>query len=230
MSSTTLPVCPKTGSTSPSLTVHLCLHTAPGNRECARRYYGSGWVARYVGMATESGTVRVITSDQDQDRRKRLCDSGLSLLTEEFPNTDLSDSYAVFRNDIVPNAKDSDLALIDPFASFLLDRAPTVVPQVAKMAQRAAVLLFALNLDPGNWVGQRFDKLLEEHLPGAWRLTCPPLHGTGIKGESKHRAEVVLAARWLRSRDGDVLRKRLNAFTEQLVGALKLITLRIVGH
>ena len=32
MSSTTLPVCPKTGSTSPSLTVHLCLHTAPGNR------------------------------------------------------------------------------------------------------------------------------------------------------------------------------------------------------
>ena len=36
MSSTTLPVCPKTGSTSPSLTVHLCLHTVPGNRECAR--------------------------------------------------------------------------------------------------------------------------------------------------------------------------------------------------
>ena len=41
MSSTTLPVCPKTGSTSPSLTVHLCLHTAPGNRECAR----SDWPA-----------------------------------------------------------------------------------------------------------------------------------------------------------------------------------------
>ena len=38
MSSTTLPVCPKTGSTSPSLTVHLCLHTAPGNRECAHRH------------------------------------------------------------------------------------------------------------------------------------------------------------------------------------------------
>ena len=35
MSSTTLPVCPKTGSTSPSLTVQLCLHTVPGNRECA---------------------------------------------------------------------------------------------------------------------------------------------------------------------------------------------------
>ena len=40
MSSTILPVCPKTGSTSPSLTVHLCLHTAPGNRECARGICG----------------------------------------------------------------------------------------------------------------------------------------------------------------------------------------------
>ena len=37
MSSNTLPVCPKTGSTSRSLTVHLCLHTVPGNRECALR-------------------------------------------------------------------------------------------------------------------------------------------------------------------------------------------------
>ena len=39
MSSNTLPVCPKTGSTSPSLTVHLCLHTVPGNRECAPYTY-----------------------------------------------------------------------------------------------------------------------------------------------------------------------------------------------
>ena len=43
MSSTTLPVCPKTGSTSPSLTVHLCLHTAPGNRECAPWTLHEAW-------------------------------------------------------------------------------------------------------------------------------------------------------------------------------------------
>ena len=47
MSSTTLPVCPKTGSTSPSLTVHLCLHTVPGNRECAHRPWA------YVGIRTK---------------------------------------------------------------------------------------------------------------------------------------------------------------------------------
>ena len=51
MSSTTLPVCPKTGSTSPSLTVHLCLHTAPGNRECAHRRVSScGRSAGHCGL------------------------------------------------------------------------------------------------------------------------------------------------------------------------------------
>ena len=190
------------------------------------RYYGSSWVVRHT--VTEGGTV--LTTDQDQERRKRLCDSGLSLLTEDFPNADLSDSYAVFENDVVPNTKDGDLALIDPFADLLLYRAPTVVPQMAKMARRAAVLLFALNLNSENWVGQRFDRLLTKHLPGAWHLTCPPLHGTGVDGESKYRAEVVLAARWLNS--SDALWKRLAEFAEQLAGVLdlaaKCVPLRVV--
>ncbi len=51
MSSTTLPVCPKTGSTSPSLTVHLCLHTVPGNRECAP-------YANRVGKGTHGAVAR----------------------------------------------------------------------------------------------------------------------------------------------------------------------------
>ena len=79
----------------------------PGSRAAATT--AAGWVARYVGMATESGTVRVLTTDhQVQERRKKLRDSGLTLLTEEFPNADLSDSYAVFKNAIVPNTKDGD--------------------------------------------------------------------------------------------------------------------------
>ena len=44
MSSTTLPVCPKTGSTSPSLTIHLCLHTA------LLREIGNAPPAGYVPM------------------------------------------------------------------------------------------------------------------------------------------------------------------------------------
>ena len=201
-------------------------------------YYGSGWVVRNVGKATECGTVRVLTTDRDQGHRELLRDSGLSLITEDFPNADLSDGYAAFENDVIPNAKDGDLVLIDPYSKFLRRRAPTIVPLMAKMAKRAAVLLFALNLDPGNRVGQRFDKLLKEHLPGAWRLTCPPLKHTGVKGESTFHADIVLAARWLPegkgSGDTDALRKQLTAFAEQLAGVLELpakqLSLRVVGQ
>ena len=126
------------------------------------RYYGSGWVVRHVGTATSGrGTARVLTTDRDQERRERLCDSGLSLLTEDFPNADLSDSYSMFEKDVVPSAQHGDLALIDPFARFLPDRAPAVIPQMKEMARRAAVLLFALNLNPTNRVGQRFDSSSE---------------------------------------------------------------------
>ena len=50
MSSNTLPVCPKTGSTSPSLTVHLCLHTAP------LREIGNAPLATYLGHNGVSST------------------------------------------------------------------------------------------------------------------------------------------------------------------------------
>lgn len=204
----------------------------------AGRYYGSGWMVRNVGAATGAPTVRVLTTDQDPERRKRLQDSGLTLIDEDFPNANLSDAYNTFENDVIPNANDDDLVLIDPFAEFLLKDAPVVVPQMEEMARRGAVLLFALNLDPQNWVGRRFDKLLNAHLQGAWRLTCPPLNHVGVQGESRYRAEVVLAARWLSEGKGSgnvgALWERLNSFSEQLAGVLDLavefITLRIIGR
>ena len=67
MSSTTLPVCPKTGSTSPSLTVHLCLHTAPGNRECgepgsARRHHEKNLDDVKQDIRDVKQDVRMVTS------------------------------------------------------------------------------------------------------------------------------------------------------------------------
>ena len=98
-------------------------------------------------------------------------------------------------------------------------------------------MLFALNLDPRNRVGRRFDALLQEHLRGAWRMTCPPLRGTAVRGESKHYAECVLAARPLLEpeavRDLDVLRERLTGFAERLAGVFGLpddrLAPRVVG-
>ena len=87
---------------------------------------------------------------------------------------------------------------------------------MAKAAERAAVLLFALNLDPSNCVGQRFEGLLKEHLPEAWRMTMPPLRFTGIRGESKYHAEVILAARALTDPDADKLKERLEELGARL--------------
>ena len=71
MSSTTLPVCPKTGSTSPSrLTVHLCLHTVPGNRECARLAVSLGKnikrLRTMVGLRTQKALTELLGIPQSQ--------------------------------------------------------------------------------------------------------------------------------------------------------------------
>lgn len=138
-----------------------------------------------------------------------------------------------------PAAREGDLLLIDPFFDNVLDqRAPAVVPLMATMAERAAVLLFALNPEPRDRAGQRFDTLLEDHLHGAWRMTCPPLPGTRIKGESIYHAEVVLAARLLRDgghvRDLHVLWRRLTDYARDLADVLdvpaKRLEPRVVGH
>ena len=193
------------------------------------RYCGSGLVVRRVADACRHAGVRVLASDQDPARRKRLEECGLSMLTEDFPGcyggASGYDAYAAF-DEIVRGAKDGDLVLLDPFGEFLLDKASAVVPRMAEMAERASVLLFALNLDPNNWVGQQFDDLLADHVPGAWRMTCPPLRGAGVKGESTYYAEVILAARAFRDdarqRDVDTLWMRLLEFSRHLAAALGL--------
>ena len=163
------------------------------------RYYGSGLLAHEVARKYEKGKVRVLVNDSCEARRERLRESGLSLLDEDEEFRDISsDAYEAFAKIVDDRRlKEDDLVLIDPFAEFLPSKAREIIPKMATAAERAAVLLFALNLDPCNRVGQRFERLLKKHLPEAWRMTMPPLRFTGIRGESKYHAEVVLAARAL---------------------------------
>ena len=95
-----------------------------------------------------------------------------------------------------------------------------VIPDIADAAKRATVILFALNLNPRNRVGLRFNRLLREHLSGAWRMTCPPLRNSRVKGEGKYYAEVVLAGPNVSG--ADELRKRLDDFAEKLAVVLGL--------
>ncbi|MDD9982226.1 MAG: hypothetical protein OXU81_12850 [Gammaproteobacteria bacterium] len=69
-------------------------------------------------------------------------------------------------------------------------------------------------------------------------MTCPPLEGTGVRGESRYHAEVVLAAGLLRDaeREREVagLRRELTDYLARLARLLgvstKRLELRIVGH
>ena len=201
------------------------------------RYCGSGLVARNAAASAGHGGIRVFSADRDRGRQERLQNAGLSMLDEEIPACGIVeghyDAYTAF-GQIVGVMHHDDLVLLDPFERFLPDNAPTVVPQMAEAAKRGAVLLFALNRTPGNSVGRRFDALLERHLPGAWRMTCPPLPSdTGVEGESDYHAEVVLAARALLehgvSPDVVVLRTRLAEYAKHLAQVLNLLQLRVVG-
>ena len=190
------------------------------------RYYGSGLVALRAGAAGP-GEVRVLTADRDPERRKRLRAAGLSMLDEEFPRCGARagryDAWTAF-GELAPALDDGDLVLLDPFAEFVRDRAPAVVPRMADAARRGAVLSFALNRDPRNGEGRRYDALLARYLPGAWRMTCPLLPGGNeVRGESKFHADVVLAARPLPGgSEAHRLRTRLETFTRGLAGVLDL--------
>ena len=208
------------------------------------RYYGSGLLVRRVALAASDRSVHVLSGDICAARRNRLRACGLAMLTEALPGfgiasvQDRHDGYDAF-DAIASVAVEGDLALIDPFFdNFMKQRARTVVPQMAAMAERAAVLLFLLNENPRSPAGQRFDALLADLLPGAWRMTCPPLDSTGVKGESKYHSEVVLAASLLRDaerkREVALLRRRLTHYLKRLACSLRVQTkrleLRIIGH
>ena len=208
------------------------------------RYYGSGLVVQRTAAAAGGSRFRVLSGDACPARRDRLRACGLWMLDEILPGTDADsnqDRYDGYRalGPIACASREGDLLLIDPFFDdFLEQRARTVVPRMRAMAERAAVLLFVLNQDPQSRIGRRFDALLENDLCGAWRMTCPPLRGTGVRGESSYHAEVVLAARLLREgkrvRDIDVLSRRLTVFAKLLAGVLgvpsKQLEPRIVGR
>ena len=193
------------------------------------RYYGSGLLVRRTAEASGCARVVVLAGDACAARRGRLRNAGLGMLEDEFARrkTDVGhDGYDAL-TEIVRGAKRGDLVLIDPFFDdFLEERASAVVAQMAEMAAVGGALLFALRPDRGDDAGRRFDALVSEHLPGAWRMSCPPVADTAVRGESKYHVEVVLAARPLltpeSAEDAAVLAGRVTSLAGQLARVLRL--------
>ena len=191
------------------------------------RYYGS---SHLVWQAVENAGVKntqIYASDSDAGRARKLRNSGLLPVTEIiFPplspnsNTPPYDGYDFF-DPIVASYQQGDLALVDPFGDFLPRKSGIVIPQIAAASKKATVVLFALNLDPGNRVGRRFDALLKAHLPNALKMTCPPIGNSMVKGEGTYYADVVLAGPNVSDAGG--LQIQLSAFTEKLAAVLGLL-------
>ena len=197
----------------------------------ASRYYGSGMLARNLGDSL-GGQVSVFASDCNEGRRERLREAGLRPLEDVFPQLGEPGNYDAYRalDAIRRETTRNDLILIDPFADFLkpdenrCNRAESVLPMLSQIAKSSTILLFVLNKDPFNCVGRRFDELLTKHLKGAFTMTCPPMRMSGIKGEGKCHADVVLAGPDLVSDPGEAayLRCRLELLAQMLADVLGL--------
>ncbi len=157
------------------------------------------------------------------------------MLEDEFPALAGSDAYDAYDaydalEVIQHETSGKDLIMIDPYADFLkpngngYNRAESILPMMGKIAQCSAVLLFALNLDPFNPVGRRFDELQRANLSGAYIMTCPPIRQSGINGENKYYADVILAAPTAFTNESEraYFRSRLEVLAKKLARNLEL--------
>jgi len=146
--------------------------------------------------------------------QQALIESGLSAL--RYPGFDPINGFSIVSTDI-----EADLVLIDPYATFLRDEAPQVIPHAVKASTRMAIVLFVLNLNPRNAVGQRYAALKNDHLPNAWTMHCPKLKSTGVRGESNYEAEVLLSSSDLNANTLAIgLQAKLEKYAQKLTEVL----------
>ena len=195
------------------------------------RYYGSGHLVWQAAENAGADNIAVFASDSHKGRDFELRNSGLTPVAEAMPGAVAPvlpgghappyDAYACLRHWAERARLPGDLALVDPFGNFLPRKSGVVIPQVAAASKKAPVVLFALNLEPTNKVGERFHASLKAHLPHALKMTCPPVAKTGVKGEGKYHADVVLSVPPGLLKTGG-LQERLSDFAEKLAGVLGL--------
>ena len=176
----------------------------------ATRYYGSAYVVLNAAQAV-AASAEVSVSDRDSEARKAFV-GDTSIRCVACSGFTPSDGFSILNA-----AVEADLVLLDPFADFLPKRASDVIPRIAHVSERIACVLFVLNLDPGNRVGQRYLGLRSAHLPEAWSLHCPKLPDHGVRGESGYEVDVLLAWGPLRNHPAmDALRERLKSYAHSL--------------
>ena len=180
------------------------------------RYYGSGHVVRLAA----GGNAKVLFSDQCPNKREILSREGKFGFTElKARRFDPRDGYSAL-NAINHGDLQADLVLIDPFSDFLKCRQDDVLPRIKDASEKAAIVLFVLDMDTGKRssgsvknIGKQWRGNRGKFMDGALSMSCPPLgHFDGIK----YRTEVVLAAPQLTRASTGELQNRLECFAQKL--------------
>jgi hypothetical protein len=173
-----------------------------------RRYYGSSFVVINTTARSAGASAEVFVSDSDSEARDSFSECDPSLHDLEIPGFCSSDGFSILGSDV-----DADLLLLDPFADFLPKRARNEIPRIANASNRVACVLFVLNLNPANRVGQQYRCLRSKYLPTAWSLHCPKLRDAAVLGESRYGVDVLLAWQPLADHPKkDALRNRLRSY------------------
>lgn len=97
----------------------------------------------------------IALSDNSPSCLEQLLTAGLR--TIEAEGFDKTDSYSIVN---VPLS--ADLLLMDPFQEFMSPKARTVLPKLMLLSKRMTVIVFVLNLNPGNRYGQGYRELLHQ--------------------------------------------------------------------
>ena len=191
----------------------------------AQRYYGSGHVVRNAATVS-GGEAAVLVSDANSDAAEDLVRSGLDRLS--YPGFNAHNGFSILDTDIK-----ADLILLDPFAGFLLHDAEKQIPKIAAYTERTQtpIILFTLNLNPHNFVGERFSRLRHSHFAGALSLHCPRMNRTGVRGEAGYESEVFLIIPKALARSCRVeLEDRLEKFANQSSRVLGNVTFNNGRH
>ncbi len=149
------------------------------------RYYGSGHIVKHIAKSIRQDA-QVLVSNRYSDALEDLCNSGLVKLL--YPGFDPKYAFSILDTNIEAN-----LLLLDPFEDFIISKdIEHKFQQIEKFSERMAVIVFILNKELQNRIGNRYADLKKRYLSQAWTLCCPKLRDKGVKGESEYLVEVLL--------------------------------------
>ncbi len=207
-----------------------------------RKYLGSGKLVRCVVESAGRKNPAIIAGDRCRSRRERLRACGFTMLDEmtwgsaDYQHQERFDAYANLIK-IAQIAECFDLVLIDPFRESMDRWTTEVFLAAATISKVASVLLFIL--EPKNQLPRfEFDQHIKQVFGTFWRISCPKIPDTNVRGESNFDSEIVLSSHLFRKEyyknELTCLKKRVTKFIDNLSDAINLpensLTLEIIGE